>query len=178
MLFSANTIMISLRSFSDSVVSLCIAVWEVWIWIPLPSGLPLLDSCAEIKPQVLQGRNLLCSPRMPRLLGEAVWARGLPGGGLCRKPPWQNGEYLRGLQEELSARKKGRALFQIQLFFPFFSFLNIMCLPIANYKRRHRVRPAYPLLSWWYFVLHEMLLSSVMLGRGYSASPEVPELED
>lgn len=92
--------MIFLSSFGDSVVSLRIAVWEAGISIRLPPGLPLWDSCAKKKPWVVQGRNFLCGPRMPHLLGEAVWAQGLPGGGLCSTPTWQNGEDLRAFRKE------------------------------------------------------------------------------
>lgn len=177
MLFPANIIKIFVSSFGDSVVSLCSAVWEVWIWILLPPGLPLSDSCAKIKPWVLQGRNLSCSPRMPGLLGEAAWARGFPGGGLCWMPPWQNSEYLKGLQEGLSASKKDRVLFPSQLFF-FLYFSKYMFTSCQLQTGAQRALPAYPLLSWWYFILQEMLLLSILLGRRYSASPQLLQLKD
>lgn len=123
-------------SSGDSVVSLCIAVWEVGIWILLPPGLPLSDSCAEIKPWVLQGRNLARSP-VTALAGGGCVCPGLAWRGSCSIPPWQNGEYRKGLW----ARKKARLFFfQIRLFF----FLNTMCLPIANYKRRHKSQSSLP----------------------------------
>lgn len=118
LLFSGNIIRICLSSFGDSVVSLRIVVWEAGIWILLPPGLPLWDSCAKIKLRVVQGRNFLCGPRMPHLLGEAVWALGLPGRGCAQYLPGEWGGF-RGLQEGLSARKKGRVLVQSHLF-PFF----------------------------------------------------------
>lgn len=73
--FSVNIIAIFVSSFNDSVVSPCIAMWEVRIWICFPRRLPLAYSCTEIKPQVLQGRN----PLHPQ---GAVQGCGWPGGGL------------------------------------------------------------------------------------------------
>lgn len=98
MLFPGNIITIFLSSFGDSVVSLRIVVWEAGIWILLPPGLPLWDSCAKIKLQVVQGRNFLCGPRMLHLLGEAVRAQGLPGGGCAQYLPGEWGGF-RSLQE-------------------------------------------------------------------------------
>lgn len=172
MLFSGNIIMIFLSSFGDSVVSLRIAVWEAGISIRLPPGLPLWDSCAKIKPRVVQGRNFLCGPRMPHLLGEAVWAQGLPGGGCAQHLPGRMGR-IQGPSGRAQCKEK-RQSSDSKLFCPF--LLNTVGLPTTNGDIESLT--VHPLLSWWYFILQWMLLLSALLRWGYLASPKVPEMKD